>query len=1059
MSQIEEKLTDQFYEWEIRGRGWQVWDVPISPEPPFRPFYGHYVSLENIPDDGRRPTLLSSLVSKLSRSLAGEEAPPEIPQEEEDDPEPELLLRSNLVELQASLPATLNVSREAIEQLLFSLANCREPVSFELIGSHDAIITQFAAAEQDAGRLQQQLQAFFPEGVFTPQSCALEHKWHQVTDSETLIVDFGLSREFMLPLATARNFNLDPFIGITGALSKLDEGELALLQVIFQPVRHPWGESILRSVTDNTGGDFFVNAPELAKEAKAKISRPLYAAVVRIAIRTETYDRCIEIARSLAGALSVFSNPNGNEFIPLENSAYPLLDHEEDVLRRQTRRVGMLLNSDELVSLVHLPSSSVRSPKLKREAQKTKTAPKTVSNQGGILLGENFHAGKTNEVRLTAEQRVRHMHCIGASGTGKSTFLFNLIRQDIENGQGVAVFDPHGDLIEKILGCIPKSRIKDVVLVDPSDEEYSVGFNILAAHSDLERNLLASDLVSIFQRLSTSWGDQMNSVLNNAVLAFLESSKGGTLVDLRRFLIETEFRNEFLKSVNDPEVIFYWKKAFPLLSGNKSVGPIVTRLDTFLGRKPIRHMVSQKQNKLDIAEIMNSGKIFLAKLSQGKIGKENAYLLGSFLVSKFQQSAMARQDIPESQRRDYWLYADEFHNFITPSMAEILSGARKYRLGLVLAHQELRQMQRDSGVASAVLSNSATRVCFRVGDSDAKALESGFSFFDAKDLQNLETGEAICRVERSDFDFNLNVPLPPEISEADAAETRLQALTVSREKYAVLRREIEAEQIREVLDDEPAVKKERSVKQRPAPEQQQSITSAQPRIEEPTASPPGQPVPLPNVSEVPKIEERKDTFGTSEAKPEPVQEESPKPQPQDRGIGGNQHNLIRERIELVARQLGYTTSREDPTGKGGKIDVVLEKAQRAIACEIAITTTIDHEVGNVAKCVKGGFKYIAVISPSADRLEKIRSGVCASLAPEETARVVYFHPDKFILFLQELAIAETQEAEAATPKAKQYGKYKIKSSVANLTQEEIKARESAALGLLADTMKKTPRQR
>ncbi|MFN7138150.1 MAG: hypothetical protein ACK4UN_02305, partial [Limisphaerales bacterium] len=349
-------------------------------------------------------------------------------------------------------------------------------------------------------------------------------------------------------------------------------------------------------------------------------------------------------------------------------------------------------------------------------------------------------------------------------------------------------------------------------------------------------------------------------------------------------------------------------------------------------------------------------------------------------------------------------------------------------------------------------SNSATRVCFRLGDSDAKALENGLSFFEAKDLQNLETGEAICRVERSDFDFNLSVPPPSEISEAEAAETRLQALTVSREKYAVLRRQIEAEQIREVLDDEPTPKKQKPATQS-APEPKPVLTP--PPTDEAKFSPPAQlSQPLPKVSEVPKTEPPSEMFGTSEVKAEPAGKEPPNPPPQDRGIGGNQHNLIRERIELVARQLGYTTSREDPTGKGGKIDVVLEKAQRAIACEIAITTTIDHEVGNVAKCVKGGFKYIAVISPSADRLEKIKVGVNASLSSEDAARVVYFHPDKFISFLQELAISEAQEAEAATPKQKQFGKYKVKSSVANLTGDEIKAREAAALGVLAETMRK-----
>ena len=181
----------------------------------------------------------------------------------------------------------------------------------------------------------------------------------------------------------------------------------------------------------------------------------------------------------------------------------------------------MILNSDELTGFVHLPSSAVRSPVFQRQTTKTKAAPAIVRHANGLLLGNNEHAGETVEVRLSAEQRTRHCHIIGASGTGKSTLLFNLIRQDIENGEGVAVLDPHGDLIDRILASSRPKRINDVVLVDPSDAEYSIGFNILSAHSELEKNLLASDLVAVFQRLSTSWGDQMNSVLQNAILAFL----------------------------------------------------------------------------------------------------------------------------------------------------------------------------------------------------------------------------------------------------------------------------------------------------------------------------------------------------------------------------------------------------------------------------------------------------------------------------------------------------------------------------------------------------------
>ena len=289
---------------------------------------------------------------------------------------------------------------------------------------------------------------------------------------------------------------------------------------------------------------------------------------------------------------------------------------------------------------------------------------------------------------------------------------------------------------------------------------------------------------------------QMNSVLGNAILAFLESGRGGTLAELRRFLVEKDYREEFLTTVRDREVVYYWQKEFPLLTG-KPQGPLLTRLDIFLRPKPIRYMVAQKENKLDFARIMNEGKILLAKLSQGAIGEENAYLLGTLLVSKFHQLALSRQEMKETGRRDFYLYIDEFHNFVTPSMASILTGARKYHLGLILAHQEMRQLGRDSEVAGAVLANPYTRVCFRLGDEDARKLADGFSYFEAKDLQNLGTGEAIGRLERAEYDFNLQTrPLEPLV-EAVAAERQARIVRLSRQRYAVRRDLVEAELERE----------------------------------------------------------------------------------------------------------------------------------------------------------------------------------------------------------------------------------------------------------------------
>ena len=631
MSRLDEQLTEQFRQWELRGRGWQVFDEPVSPEPPFRPFNGHYLPPAPAIDDGRRPTFFSSLVERLSRRLSTAPPPVAVESEPDEEPEPIPLIRDPLVELQAALPADLDIARDSFEQLFRNLTLCREPVAFELVGSHRRVVAQFAACEADISLVRKLLSAHFPDVQFRQQEGTLENAWLASNGDEAFAVEFGLEHEFMLPLSTGK---LDPFVGIVGALSELQPGELGLFQVLFQPVQNPWAESIVNSVTHADGKPFFVNSSELAGAAENKTARPLYAAVVRIMGRTASRDRLHEIARDLAGSLRVFGDPQGNSLIPLHNDDYPFEEHIEDVIRRQSRRSGMILNSDELVNFVHLPSSAVRSPALLRDTGRTKAAPAIVREPPGVVIGDNEHNGETVPVFLTADQRVRHTHIIGSSGTGKSSLLLNMIRQDIENGDGVAVLDPHGDLIDQILSVIPAERIDDVVLVNPSDVEFPIGFNILQAHSDEEKNLLASDLVSVFRRLSTSWGDQMDRVLQNAILVFLESSRGGTLADLRRFLLEPPFRNEFLQTVKDPELIYYWQKVFPHLGGGKSIGSILTRLQDFFSRKPLRNMVSQRENRLDFADIMDSGKIFLAKLPEGLCGAENSYLLGTLLVSK-----------------------------------------------------------------------------------------------------------------------------------------------------------------------------------------------------------------------------------------------------------------------------------------------------------------------------------------------------------------------------------------------------------------------------------------
>jgi hypothetical protein len=525
----------------------------------------------------------------------------------------------------------------------------------------------------------------------------------------------------------------------------------------------------------------------------------------------------------------------------------------------------------------------------------------------------------------------------------------------------------------------------------------------------------------------------MHSVLSNAILAFLESSQGGTLSDMRRFLLDTGFREKFLQTVSDPEVVYYWRKGFPQLGGNKSIGPLITRLETFLGPKPIRYMVSQRDNRLDFADIMDSGKIFLAKLPQGQIGKENAYLLGSLLMSKFQQQAMSRQSIAKTARRPFWLYVDEFHHFITPSMAEILTGARKYNLGLILAHQELRQLQQDSDVAGAVMSNAGTRIVFRVGDADARTLAEGFTDFETDSLRKLGTGEAICRVERSDFDFNLRVPLPEDEPTFDqAAAIREQVIASSRAKYATPRAEVQAAMMKQF---------EAMVETEKAPASPAKSRKPEPPQEEAEILPPVVSVPPP------------DPPATPAEIPKPVVRSAPPPP--EMGKGGVQHQSIQKRLKAVAEELGFRATIEKEVLDGqGSVDLALEKGGHSLACEINVTSTIDYEIGNVTKCLKAGFSGIAVICPKPERLNDIADAVRGCMSPEDRAKVSFYSPDEFVAYLQKFISEEPSSITPPSPVEERKRGYKVKRTYVQLSPEELKAREDEAIKLVAEKMRR-----
>jgi hypothetical protein len=780
---LSEQLTSRFYEWEQRGRGWHVCDFPAELEPEFYPFFGHYTKTPDFIDDSRHHTIFSAIGSLFKAKEKPDtslnhliEIPPVTAYEYESD--------NDIVAYSIVLPKKEKLSVDDVEQLLLMLSYTENPVSFEIIATSATIGIQFACRASDEIHVYGQCKAYFPTAIITKSETGLE-----ILDdhSQTCVIDFGLSEEFMRPLCTADEVNQDPYIGLFATLEHLLKGERGVIQILFKGAINPWSESIMRSVTDNKGGSFFADAPEMVKYAQDKISTPLYSVCIKVAGQAERSQRAIDIAKNIGTALIRLTSSRGNRLQML--SGYPIEDMISDVFLRESHRLGMLLNTGELATIVHFPTPEIQSPKVERDTKKTKAAPESAHGHK-FILGLNTYHGQQELVSVPESLRLRHTHVIGATGTGKSTLLLSMISQDMKYGNGLAVLDPHGDLIESILAYVPRERINDVILIDPADGEFPVAFNILSAHSEIEKDILSSDLVAAFKRLSTSWGDQMNSVLANAILAFLESKQGGTLIDLRRFLVETSFRNTYLKTVTDPHVVYYWEHEYPLLKSN-SIGSILTRLDTFLRPKLIRNMVAQKKG-LDFENILDTRKILLVKLSQGLIGAENSFLLGTFFVSKMYQAAMARQAKSKAERNDFFLYIDEFQNFITPSMSHILSGARKYHLGLILAHQDMQQLQKyDTELASSITVNAGTRICFRLGDTDAKRFASGFSYFDAEDLENLHTGEAIARIEQPNFDFSLNTIPLPEVDVYEANVTAKLVIAKSRELYGTPKEEVE----------------------------------------------------------------------------------------------------------------------------------------------------------------------------------------------------------------------------------------------------------------------------
>jgi CxxC-x17-CxxC domain-containing protein len=401
---------------------------------------------------------------------------------------------------------------------------------------------------------------------------------------------------------------------------------------------------------------------------------------------------------------------------------------------------------------------------------------------------------------IKRKDRRQHMYVIGKTGTGKSVLLHNLIIQDIANGEGLCVVDPHGELVESILRKIPEERIRDVIYFNPADPDFHIGFNVLELPDPKYKHLIASGLMGIFTKIWAGvWSARMEYILNNAILALLDTP-GSTLLGINRILVDKEYRQKIIANVKDPVVKAFWVHEYEQWKDqfrNEAIAPIQNKVGQFLSTEIIRNIVGQSKSTIDIFNMMNEGKIFLVNVSKGRIGEDNSALLGGMLITSIQLRAMERVRIPEDERVDFYLYVDEFQNFATDSFANILSEARKYRLNLILAHQYVGQLVTDvsTKVRDAIFGNVGTIIVFRVGAADAEFLESEFEpEFGIQDIVNLPNYHIYLKLMVDGVTSRpFSATTLPPFKVESLINTEREIIESSRKRYARPRWEVEKE--------------------------------------------------------------------------------------------------------------------------------------------------------------------------------------------------------------------------------------------------------------------------
>lgn len=596
------------------------------------------------------------------------------------------------------------------------------------------------------------------------------------------------------PITTAQEMENDPLNDLANTFSKLEEDEQAVMQMIINPIDDDdWrGEAekkaemyfkrekefffpvlsnipIIKTIIElifsfilpGSANGLSTNAPgassgdsyirmvqtkeELAKRMGKKSSQSGFETTIRVLASAKTRARTEEILNNIVVGLTVFKDSMSNWF---ENRRILPIDSINSILIHHgfKRRIGKfymgkssIMTPDELSTILHFPDGKYNPVSVIKWLKYKVLAPPVNVPKTGLLLGYNDFRGEKREIFMKKKDRSRHQYVVGKSGAGKSAFLSFLARQDVKQNEGMCLIDPHGDLVEDVLAFTPKERVKDVVVFDPADTERPMGLNLLEAKNSEQKDRASLDAMNIFIKLfgNEIFGPRIQHYFRNGCLTLMDDEEeGATLIDLPRLFVDDDFQKAKVEKCKNTVVRQFWENEMAK-TGQREKEEMIpyfsSKFGPFITNTTMRNIIGQPKSAFNIREIMDEGKILLVNLSKGKIGDLNAQLLGLIFVNKISMAAMSRADIPENQRRDFYLYVDEFQNFATDAFADILSEARKYHLALIMAHQYIAQLnntqgyEKQSKLKDAVFGNVGTMMSFKVGAEDAEYFEKEYA--------------------------------------------------------------------------------------------------------------------------------------------------------------------------------------------------------------------------------------------------------------------------------------------------------------------------------------------